>query len=412
MSESTPQHPNLNRLPEPATEPTNDPFDEFSFDDLMQTDMPTTVSRTATPTAAATPEVDFDSLFDFDEMLPITAQPVQSTQPIQSKTLDVINLDTVKVEQPQLMTQDDSATLFGDIAETVADNPPIHHDVTAVDDPFTQPDSLNTPQVAIGVTPPDFATNEFSSSNFSANHPSPTMPETTAINPMDMVTGVGVAGITATTAATLNPYNTVNNGAHDTAETTATPDKEKVLKAKKQTPIKKPILTPYPKKNHKLMPLILGLLVLGGLGAWWFSQMADKTPEPKPVATTPIAKPMPMPVPVAVPISAATVTATSATNVVTTTPTTKDSATTTTASSNLTLIKPEEILANPIPNDPALAKEEMDKLADQSTRLAGQQKMMEDQLRMTKELSDKKAERIALLEQQIAQLEVQKSQSK
>lgn len=63
------------------------------------------------------------------------------------------------------------------------------------------------------------------------------------------------------------------------------------------------------------MPLILGLLVLGGLGAWWFSQMADKTPEPKPVATTPIAKPMPAPV--AVPISAATVTATSATNVVT-----------------------------------------------------------------------------------------------
>lgn len=38
--------------------------------------------------------------------------------------------------------------------------------------------------------------------------------------------------------------------------------------------------------------------------------------------------------------------------------------------------------------------------------------MMEDQLRMTKELSDKKAERIALLEQQIAQLEAQKGQSK
>lgn len=74
MSESTPQHPNLNRLPEPATEPTNDPFDEFSFDDLMQTDMPTTVSRTATPTAGTTPEVDFIDLFDFDEMLPITAR--------------------------------------------------------------------------------------------------------------------------------------------------------------------------------------------------------------------------------------------------------------------------------------------------------------------------------------------------
>lgn len=415
MSELTPQHPNLNRLPDPANdhanEPANDPFDAFSFDDLMQTDMPTVVTRTATPTTAAITEVDFDSLFDVDEIGPLAAEPIQS------KTLDAVDLDTVKVEQPQLMTQGDSDTLFEGIADTVADNPPIHHDVNAIDDPFTQLDSLNTPQVAIGVTPSDVATNEFSSSNFSVNHPSPTMPETTAINPMDMVAGVGAAGITATTAATLTTRNAVTNVANDTAETTAIPVKEKVIKAKKQTLVKNPLPSPHPKKNHTLVPFMLGLLVLGGLGAWWFSQMVDKTPEPKPVATTPAAKAVPTPI--AVPSSAATVTApsataaatlgTSVTNVVTTSPTTTDSAT---ASSNLTLIKPEEILANPIPNDPALAKEEMDKLADQSTHLAEQQKMMEDQLRMTKELSDKKAERIALLEQQIAQLEAQKGQSK
>lgn len=76
------------------------------------------------------------------------------------------------------------------------------------------------------------------------------------------------------------------------------------------------------------------------------------------------------------------------------------------------LITPEDILAPAMPQDPALAKEELDRLDEQSSQLAEQQAMMSEQLDMMNELSNKKAERIRLLEQRIAELEREQEASK
>ena len=78
----------------------------------------------------------------------------------------------------------------------------------------------------------------------------------------------------------------------------------------------------------------------------------------------------------------------------------------------LPAITPEEILTPPLPEDPALAKEELSRLSEQSAQLKEQEAMMQDQLRMINELSSKKEERIKLLEQQVAQLEQQKAANK
>lgn len=78
----------------------------------------------------------------------------------------------------------------------------------------------------------------------------------------------------------------------------------------------------------------------------------------------------------------------------------------------INLITPEEILAPELPQDPALAKEELDRLDEQSSQLADQQAMMNEQLDMMHELSSKKAERIQLLEQRIAELERQQAAPK
>lgn len=61
----------------------------------------------------------------------------------------------------------------------------------------------------------------------------------------------------------------------------------------------------------------------------------------------------------------------------------------------------------PIPEDPALIREEMDRLADEKARLAEQEKALEEQKALASEIADKKEEQIKLLEQQIALLEKQ-----
>lgn len=73
-------------------------------------------------------------------------------------------------------------------------------------------------------------------------------------------------------------------------------------------------------------------------------------------------------------------------------------------------INPEDILNANIPEDTALVKEEIDRLADQNQKLAEQEKLLNEQITMMDELTDKKAEHIELLEKQIAQLEAQKAQ--
>lgn len=82
------------------------------------------------------------------------------------------------------------------------------------------------------------------------------------------------------------------------------------------------------------------------------------------------------------------------------------------ATAVLPAITPEEILTPTLPEDPAIAKEELSRLSEQSAQLKEQEAMMQDQLRMMNELSSKKEERIQLLEQQVAQLEQQKAANK
>ena len=68
---------------------------------------------------------------------------------------------------------------------------------------------------------------------------------------------------------------------------------------------------------------------------------------------------------------------------------------------------PEAILNAPLPETDSLAKEEIDRLADEHKRLAEQEKLAAEQLTMNKQLTEMKAEQIALLEEQIAQLEAE-----
>ena len=67
----------------------------------------------------------------------------------------------------------------------------------------------------------------------------------------------------------------------------------------------------------------------------------------------------------------------------------------------------DEILNAALPETDSLAKEEIDRLAYEKQRFAEQEKLAAEQLTMNKQLTDMKAEQIALLEQQIAQLEAE-----
>ena len=73
------------------------------------------------------------------------------------------------------------------------------------------------------------------------------------------------------------------------------------------------------------------------------------------------------------------------------------------------VVNPDEILNAEIPTDPALIKEEIDRLADKDSQIAEQEKLIQEQLTMMEDLTTAKAEQIALLEAQIAELEKQKN---
>lgn len=72
-------------------------------------------------------------------------------------------------------------------------------------------------------------------------------------------------------------------------------------------------------------------------------------------------------------------------------------------------LNPDEILKADVPSDPALIKEEIDRLADQDQRLAEQVKDIETYLSDLQKLNDAKEEKITLLEAQIAQLEAEQN---
>ncbi len=82
-------------------------------------------------------------------------------------------------------------------------------------------------------------------------------------------------------------------------------------------------------------------------------------------------------------------------------------ATDTADNSNSQVPKPATILSAPLPKTDSLAKEEIDRLEDERKRWAAQEKLASEQLAMNKKLTDMKEEQIALLEQQIAQLEAE-----
>ncbi|CAN6959316.1 SPOR domain-containing protein [Psychrobacter okhotskensis] len=75
--------------------------------------------------------------------------------------------------------------------------------------------------------------------------------------------------------------------------------------------------------------------------------------------------------------------------------------------STIQVPKPAAILNAPLPKTDSLAKEEIDRLADESKRFAAQEKLAAEQLAMNKKLTEMKEEQIALIEQQIAQLEAE-----
>jgi hypothetical protein len=74
-------------------------------------------------------------------------------------------------------------------------------------------------------------------------------------------------------------------------------------------------------------------------------------------------------------------------------------------SSNDHSLKSDAIRSAPLPETDSLAKEESDRLNDETNRLVEQEKLLAEQLAMNKQLADMKAEQITLVEQQIAQLE-------
>ncbi|MGM8885671.1 hypothetical protein ACS8FD_06985 [Psychrobacter sp. 1U2] len=67
------------------------------------------------------------------------------------------------------------------------------------------------------------------------------------------------------------------------------------------------------------------------------------------------------------------------------------------------------IIDAPIPETDTLAKEEIDRLADERQRLKEQENIDAEQVEMTKSLTQMKAQQIELLEQQIAELEAEQA---
>lgn len=165
---------------------------------------------------------------------------------------------------------------------------------------------------------------------------------------------------------------------------------------------KKPLFAKNPTKpsnkgdSKKLSTLIAGVLLalLLLIGGWFLLNngsddvpvMVEPVPAPvvtpAPIETEPEPEPVPMP----------EVTAQEVPTV------------------DTTMIDIGAIVTAEIPQDPALIKEEIDRLSDKEQRLAEQAKLIDEQLGMMAELTDAKQEQIALLEAQIAQLEAQKQQ--
>lgn len=377
-------------------EVAKDPMDAFSLDslDLDALNIEGNELKADTPTQPAKDGLSFDD-FDFDSLNldGTVSTPTASFEPT--------------ANQPQTVGQDNLAE--ADIMSALDE---LDLDAHA---PHTDPVS----------TPNDFAS-------------APTL-DTSALpthhddNNLQTDTALGVAGVAGATAlASDNPTNRPIPPLHD--EQPIKPPKKGLFgMGKGSKPAKLPVgkttitkttthtkpITGAKKPNMLLLGLIpVALLALGGL---YFLMQGNEEPAPTPA---PVAKPKPAVVaPVAsVPATASVAltnaslaSATASTSMATASVTATASTVTASASSTnapINTIAPEEILKPDVPNDPAIAKEEIDRLAEQSNQLKDQEKMIEEQLAMMNELSSKKEERIKLLEQQVAQLEQQKAAEK
>lgn len=161
------------------------------------------------------------------------------------------------------------------------------------------------------------------------------------------------------------------------------------------------------KDIKKQIFLILGamgvILVLGLL--WVFlgkSEESASAPEPTPTETQTVTpKPTPEVAPETPEMPVDTVGATEA-------GATAENTATPTPTGDFAPIDADAIIQAEIPDDPALIKEEIDRLADENSRLLDQAKDIDGILSDTEKLTSAKEEQIALLEAQIAQLEAQK----
>ena len=77
--------------------------------------------------------------------------------------------------------------------------------------------------------------------------------------------------------------------------------------------------------------------------------------------------------------------------------------------SNVAIPSSKAITDAPIPETDTLAKEEIDRLADEHQRLKEQENIDAEQIEMTKSLTQMKAQQIELLERQIAELEAEQA---
>lgn len=79
---------------------------------------------------------------------------------------------------------------------------------------------------------------------------------------------------------------------------------------------------------------------------------------------------------------------------------------------NSSIPDPKAIINAKIPESESLAKEEIDRLEDERNRLVEQEKLAKEQLQLVADINQRKAAQIALLEQQIAELEKDKATAK
>lgn len=424
-----------------------DPFGELSFAELM------TINDTVNPVT--------QSQLQTQSIEEASATPENLHTPVGS--LDDINIS----KEAEIDTKPTMPT---------ADTPNINQMDTDLDFDFEEPlknSEANTSNVPIITAPHD--DNEIAPTSTTKNNNDPwfheeNLPKDTTLNhPLsDFATPAAVAGV-ASTALLANQTNPSSSPLNSSTITTPTPftnstnsvpspnlttpsiqnssnvdltqpqtttpsvkpkAKGKALFGKKEKLLSTPISTtppvgsmvkqPAAKKNNHLLLGLLGAIAALGVGYWFFNQ-SEPTSAPAPVAQ----KTTPIPAVSATPTTPTSATITTATSVPASTITNSSVATTTqtttmassSTADSVTLnkavtIKPEEITAVPLPADNVTAKEEIDRLGQQSQQLEQQEKMMKEQLKMMNELSSKKEERIAILEKQIAEIEAQKKQAK